>query len=170
MKPYLHAKASVKKYGGKVEDYQAIHDFIDSSKAHYPDMRHRAILHSSFGIYITEQVFGVTMTNSDGKICSVRDIAEDHVIQDLGRIPTVQDYLEGMPFYEWLGGKPRKPRRTFTHGLEPIDSGNIVPLDEVIDPREMVIDTASPRLEEALKDLELPRRPFRPRGGRNTVD
>lgn len=58
MKPYLHGKGSVRRHGGKEEDYQKIHDFIDSSKAHFPDMRHRAILHSSFGIYITEQVFG----------------------------------------------------------------------------------------------------------------
>lgn len=105
MKPFLHGKISVKRWGGKEEDYQKIHDFLDSSKAHFPDMRHRAILHSSFGIYIAEQVFGTNITNSEGKIVSVRDIAEQHVIDDMGTIPTVQDYLSGMPMYEWLGGR-----------------------------------------------------------------
>lgn len=108
MKPYLHGKISVKKFGGVVEDYQEIHDFIDSSKAHFPDMRHRALLHSSFGIYICEQLFGINIVNSEGRKVSVRDIAEQHVIDDLGRIPTVQDYLKGMPMYEWLGGPRRK--------------------------------------------------------------
>lgn len=57
MKPYLHGAVSVKKWGGKEEDYQKIHDWFDQTKAHFPDMRHRAILHSSFGIFLCEQVF-----------------------------------------------------------------------------------------------------------------
>lgn len=104
MKPVIHASHSVRKYGGVIEDYIAIHEFIDSSKAHVPDMRHRAILHSSFGIYITQQLFGTHFNNSGGRLIAVRDIAEEHVLQDLGTIPTVQDYLSGMPFYDWLGG------------------------------------------------------------------
>ena len=112
MKPYLHGKNSAKKFGGKPEDYQAIHDFIDSSKAHVADMRHRAILHSSFGIYITEQVFGTNIVNSDDKRVSVRDIAEHHILEDMGRIPTVQDYLKHLPMLSWLGGPKRKPQKT----------------------------------------------------------
>jgi len=107
MKPFLHGKVSVKKFGGKEEDYQAIHDWFDQTKAHFPDMRHRAILHSSFGIYLCEQQFGTNITNSDGKIVSVRDIGEQHVIDDMGRIPTIQDYLNEMPFYNWLGGSKK---------------------------------------------------------------
>ena len=104
MKPHLHANASVHLYGGKPEDYLAVHNFIDSSKAHMADVRHRAILHSSFGIFICEQVFGVTITNSDGKQVSVRDIAEEHILQDLGRIPSVQDYLGNMRMQPWMSG------------------------------------------------------------------
>lgn len=112
MKPYLHGKISVEKWGGKPEDYQAIHDFLDSPKAAHPDMRHRALLHNAFGCFIAERVFGVNITNSDGKLVSVRDIAEQHIIDDCGRIPTVSDYLNGMPFYDWLGGpKKRTPRK-----------------------------------------------------------
>jgi hypothetical protein len=112
MKPYFHGKVSVKKFGGCEADYQAIHDFLDSSKAHFPDMRHRALLHSSFGIYIAEMVFGTFITNSDGKKVQVRDIAEQHVLDDMGRIPTVQDYLQHMPLLDWLGGPKRKPKRS----------------------------------------------------------
>lgn len=104
MKPLIHAQMSVARHGGHVDDYLPIHDFIDSSKAHVPDMRHRAILHSSFGCYLTEQVFGVYLVNSDGKKFSVRDVAEEHIIQDLGTIPTVQDYLTHMTLETWMGG------------------------------------------------------------------
>lgn len=102
---------SVKKFGGKPEDYFDIHQFIDSSKMAFPDMRHRAILHNSFGCYVAERVFGINLTNSDGKLVSVRDVAEQHIIDDMGRIPTLQDYLGDMPFYSWLGG----PKKTVTN-------------------------------------------------------
>lgn len=121
MKPWEHAKHSVKKWGGTPEEYLPIHDFIDSSKAHFPDMRHRALLHSSFGIFITEKVFGTNITlkpyvswrngqkvTTFEKTVSVRDIAEVHILQDMGTIPTVQDYLQGMPMYDWLGGAKKK--------------------------------------------------------------
>lgn len=112
MKPYIHAQNSVRAFGGKVEDYLPVHDFLDESKAHFPDMRHRALLHSSWGIYLAERVLGHTIVNSDGRIVQVRDVAERHIIEDMGRIPTVQDYLQGMPMYDWLGGPKRKPQRT----------------------------------------------------------
>lgn len=104
MKPMVHARTSAKKFGGKDSDYQAIHDFIDSSKAHIADVRHRALLHSSFGCYLVEKVFGLTLTNSDGKIVSTRDIAEAHILEDLGRIPSVQDYLQHLTPQTWFGG------------------------------------------------------------------
>lgn len=102
MKPFIHSKISVKQFGGKIEDYQAIHDFMDSSKASLPDMRHRAILHSSFGIYIVEKVFGITIKNSDGKDISVRDIAEQHVMDDLGFIPTIEKWFSNMEIEPWM--------------------------------------------------------------------
>jgi len=112
MKPWIHAENSVKKFGGEPEDYLEIHNWLDQTKSHFPDMRHRAILHSSFGIFLCEQVFGVTFKRkSDKKRMQVRDIAEHHVIEDMGFIPTVQDYLKDMPFYDWLGGKPKKTRK-----------------------------------------------------------
>lgn len=108
MKPYIHAKNSARKYGGIPADYQAIHDWIDQTKAHMPDMRHRAILHNSFGIYLCEQHFGTTLTTSTGRVISVRDVAEDHVIEDLGLIPTLQDCFAGMPVTKLLGASLRK--------------------------------------------------------------
>lgn len=108
MKPFIHAKSSAKKFGGIMEDYLDIHDFMDSSKAHIPDVRHRALFHSSFGCYIVEQMFGTTRINSAGKEYSTRDIAEQHIIEDLGFIPTVQDYFKNMTLETWMGGPSKK--------------------------------------------------------------
>lgn len=118
MKPYLHAKVSVSKWGGKPEDYLKIHDWFDQTKSAHPDMRHRAILHNSMGCYIAEQVFGHNITNSDGKLVSVRDIAEQHIIDDMGTIPTISDYLNGMPMYDWLGGKKREKKTININDLQ----------------------------------------------------
>lgn len=110
MKPYLHSKNSVNKYGGKIEDYIEIHNFLDSSKATLADVRHRALLHSTFGIFLLEKVFGVTITNSDGKVISVRDLGEDHVFEDLGFIPSPEHWLKNMKIQDWMGGANRGPK------------------------------------------------------------
>lgn len=111
MKPHIHARNSARKFGGKPDDYQRIHDWFDQTKAHVPDMRHRAILHNSFGIYLCEQQFGTLITNSSGAQVSVRDIGEQHVLDDLGTIPTLDDCLEGMPLSKLLGAQKRVTRK-----------------------------------------------------------
>jgi hypothetical protein len=111
VKPWIHAENSAKKFGGKPSDYLAVHDFFDSSKAHLPDMRHRAVLHSSFGIFIAERLFGTWLANHDGVKVQVRDVGEQHVLEDLGVIPTLQDYLEGLAIEPWMGGPTRIVRK-----------------------------------------------------------
>lgn len=114
----LHALMSAKKYGGKPEDYIEVHDFIDSSKAHFPDVRHRSLLHSSFGIYLCEKIYGHNIKLSNGEVAQVRDVAEDHIISDLGFIPTVQDYLDLMKLEKWMGGRQVKgSKKTFKFNL-----------------------------------------------------
>lgn len=105
MKPWVHSQLSVKRYGGKPEDYIHIHDFFDSTKAAYANVKHRAILHNTFGIFIVEKIFGHNIINSDGKTVSVRDIAEDHVVEDIGFIPTIEKWLTNLPFEDWMGPK-----------------------------------------------------------------
>lgn len=112
MKPLIHAKISVKRHGGHVDDYIPIHNFIDSSKACMPDVRHRALLHSSFGCFLAEQIFGTYITNSDNKMVSVRDLAEEHIIEDLGFLPTVEKWLGTMPIELWMSGSVKKNRKT----------------------------------------------------------
>jgi hypothetical protein len=110
VKPFLHAKGSVSRWGGKPEDYMAIHDFLDSSKACMPDMRHRAVYHHALGCYLVERIFGHTLVNSDGREVSTRDVAEQHIIQDLGFLPSVEDWLDELPMSTWHGGIHRLPK------------------------------------------------------------
>ena len=55
----IHAESSAKKFGGEADDYLELHEFMDSSKAFLGDNRHRALFHSTAGIYYMQKVFGV---------------------------------------------------------------------------------------------------------------
>lgn len=103
--PYHHALSSVKKWGGVPENYQAIHDWFDESKAHVADFRHRALRHHSEGIFMAEKIFGTTITNADGRVVPVRYIGEQHVKEDLGKIPTLADWLLNIQPQGWMLGR-----------------------------------------------------------------
>ena len=110
MKPYLHANTDVKVFGGVREDYIDIHEFIDSSYHCLPDVRHRALLHNQFGLMMVEKLFGQVRKNSDGRDYSPRQIAERHILQDLGMIPTVEAYFNNMKLQPWMSGTLKKKR------------------------------------------------------------
>lgn len=103
--PLKHAEISAKKFGGKPDDYIGIHNWFDESKAHIADFRHRALRHHSAGIFLAEKIFGLAIINSDGKQVPVRYIAEQHVTDDLGRIPTVQDWIRELRPQRWMYGR-----------------------------------------------------------------
>ncbi len=100
---YHHAVSSARKWGGKPEDYQPIHDFMDGSKIILADFRHRALRHHSEGCFAAEALFGVTITNSAGRAVPVRMIAEQHIIEDLGRIPSFADWVRCIKPEPWMG-------------------------------------------------------------------
>lgn len=108
--PYHHSISSSRKFGGVWTDYIKIHSWYDETKAHFPDMRHRALRHHSEGIFWCEQKFGTVITNSDGKEVPVRSIGEQHIIEDIGFIPTIADYLKEMNQANWMY-KPGEGRK-----------------------------------------------------------
>lgn len=103
--PLKHAQSSTKRFGGKPEDYLPIHKWFDESKAFLADFRHRALRHHAEGIFLCEEIFGISITNSEGKEIPVRYIGEQHVNEDLGRIPTVQDWLTQIKPERWMYGQ-----------------------------------------------------------------
>lgn len=126
--PYHHAKSSVKKWGGKVEDYLPIHNWFDETKTHFNDPRHRAIRHHSQGIGWAIERFGQVIALSTCRICfrdeadpihkyhttaeachtfqakeiPTRWVGERHVTEDFGFIPTVADFLREMTVQPWM--------------------------------------------------------------------
>ena len=121
-KPFIHAKNSARKFGGKQDEYLEIHRFLDSSKAAVADNRHRCLTHNSWFLSVVlERVFGETIKNSDGREVSVREIGEQHVLEDYGMkfIPTAQDFLQSLPFEDWMdngrGGYPPSAAKLKEH-------------------------------------------------------
>lgn len=112
-KPYIHALSSQRRWGGVPEDYIEIHNLMDKSKGTIADSRHRALTHNAWFISeILERIFGVVIENSAGRKVSVRDIGEQHVLEDYANrfIPSAQDFLEGIPMKEWMiAGKGEPP-------------------------------------------------------------
>lgn len=107
MNSYRHAVSSARKWGGEPADYQPVHDFIDSSKQVLGDVRHRALYHHTLGVWLCQRIFGTTITAGRCEI-PVREIAERHVIEDLGWLPTPADYFDGMPIKPWMSGAKTK--------------------------------------------------------------
>lgn len=103
--PQVHAENSARKFGGKPKDYLDIHQFMDSSKSSFSDARHRTVTHNIwFCVNVIPKIFGEQRKNSDKKKYSTKDVAEMHCIEDMGYVPTIQDYLENMKITDWMKG------------------------------------------------------------------
>jgi hypothetical protein len=100
---YTHAASSAKRWGGAPEDYLHPHNWLDDTKELVGDFRHRALRHHTTGIKEYEDRFGQSFTiKSTGKVIPTRWILEQHLIEDFGRLPTVQDWLRCIQPAEWM--------------------------------------------------------------------
>lgn len=99
---YYHSQSSVKKWGGSVSDYQPIHDWMDASKKITTHHAHRALRHHAEGCFAAEKEFGHTITNSDGRVVPVRLIVEKHIIEDLGFIPSFEEWIKNINIRPWM--------------------------------------------------------------------
>ena len=106
---YHHAVSSARTWGGTPDCYLAIHTWLDGSKEILADFRHRALRHHAEGCFMAERVFGTTITNSAGRVVPVRLIAEQHITEDLGRIPSFADWARCIRPEPWMGRPGRMP-------------------------------------------------------------
>jgi hypothetical protein len=103
--PMIHAKSSVKRWGGSVECYLPIHELIDSPKATMNNNSSRMLTHNTWFAYtIIPKVFGYNIVNSDGKSVDTVDIAMLHIAEDFRMkfVPTPQDYLKHLEVQSWM--------------------------------------------------------------------
>jgi hypothetical protein len=136
--PYHHAVSSSRKNGGTPEDYVAIHQWFDETKALMVDVRHRALRHHAEGIALAIRIFGPTITLSTCKHCGLtegkhpvgdtgmfapracatftpkivptRYIGEQHVREDLGFVPKASEWLELIEPQPWMQNARRLSR------------------------------------------------------------
>jgi hypothetical protein len=95
--PKEHSKSSAKKFGGKPEDYDHLHQWLDETKSWFGDSLHRMFRHHSEGIFEMEKKFGVSFVNSDGKTVYTRYVGEQHVKEDCNNyIPSAKEWILGM--------------------------------------------------------------------------
>jgi hypothetical protein len=98
--PYHHALSSVKKFGGQVDDYLAIHSWLDATKSHFANFRHRALRHNRTAVDTAVAVFdrrGIShngvLINSDGLDVPVTAVANQHIGEDCGCVPSAMDWV-----------------------------------------------------------------------------
>ena len=105
---HYHSISSVRKWGGEVGDYLPLHQWFDKSKEIIADPRHRALRHHAEGIFMLESIFGVTIINSAGREVPVRLIGDQHVMEDLGTIPSFADWARLIEPQAWMmRGQPK---------------------------------------------------------------
>lgn len=101
-----HAVSSSKKWGGAPEEYVKIHQWFDESKYHLADFRHRMLRHHAEGIGMSLQVFGPVLNLSTGRVIPIRYIGEQHVMEDLGTIPSFVDWARAVRPAQWMDRVP----------------------------------------------------------------
>jgi hypothetical protein len=140
-----HAVSSAKRYGGEPADYLSIHQFFDQSKQLLPDIRHRALLDHTWGIYLAEQIFGATITTSSGRIVPTRFIGWQLVKEDLLRIPIVPDWLECLAPQPWMLRRGKLMAQMSEH----VDHQQLTTLDAGVDVVAFSSSDTFPRSGEA---------------------
>ncbi len=86
MRPFHHARASAKRAGRNWREDLEIHEFLDSSKVAYADLRHRMLLHST-------DLGGELAARAFPSRTDVRSIVSDHILEDLGETRILGDWL-----------------------------------------------------------------------------
>jgi hypothetical protein len=109
--PLQHSKSSAARFGGTADDYLHIHTVMDSSKLFLADWRHRALLHNTFGIHLFEQLMGASFKrkSDDVEVCT-RSVITQHIMEDLGAVPTPGEFLREMPIKYWMTGIKEKDK------------------------------------------------------------
>lgn len=98
-----HAKSSALRFGGEPDDYVELHLWFDEPKCHVGNHAQRAVRHHTMGIGWAIERFGPWITRaSDGKRVSTRQLGEQHLMEDLGWLPTLDHWLRHLEVQPWM--------------------------------------------------------------------
>jgi len=104
---YYHATSSANAFGGTADDYLDIHAWFDRSRGSTSSILHRMLAHHTAGIQDAIAYFGTTITISTGRRVPVSLIGEQHIQEDLGFIPTLDDYIGMMTCPRWASKRAK---------------------------------------------------------------
>lgn len=63
--------------------------------------------------------FDETFTNSNGQVIRTYDVGIQHVTEDLGFIPTAQEWISHMELHKWMGYRDKDIIRYAKEHAEP---------------------------------------------------
>jgi hypothetical protein len=104
---FYHAVSSSKAFGGVPEDYLEIHAWFDRSRGGTSSILHRFLAHHTAGIQDAVAHFGSTITISTGRKVPVSLIGEQHITEDLGFVPSLDDYIGMMSCPRWASKRAK---------------------------------------------------------------
>lgn len=116
-----HCAASARRFGGVPADYEAVHRFMDLPAGSVGDefaTRSRLVLHHAFGCFVAERAFGHRLPLTGGGFAHTRDVAERHVIDDVGHIPSLGEWLAAMAVDPWMAGARKPPAGRAAAGVK----------------------------------------------------
>lgn len=99
--PYHHALSSAKIFGGKAEDYMALHSWLDATKEMYADFRHRALRHHVEGVALARHYFGEFIINSENEEVTTEEVLFQHIEEDCLELVSIKDWLSEYQLPVW---------------------------------------------------------------------
>ncbi len=77
--------------------------FMDWPRDYLADRRYRRVLHNSWGVSMAVEAFGLLLTcASDQAELPVQLLAEQHILQEMPAVPTLEASLEGITLQRWM--------------------------------------------------------------------
>jgi hypothetical protein len=107
--PERLAAASARHFGTTPDILLPLHAWFLETAGWFPDARHFAMRHHSFGIFQAERRFGVVLAQASP--VPTRVAAEWHVRTVLGRIPAAADHLRRIKGQPWMAAAHKAHRR-----------------------------------------------------------
>lgn len=151
--PHHHALSSTRQFGGVITDYLPVHQWMDDTKAHLANFRHRAVRHHKDSLPLLHAQMGsYVRINSDGQPVAIQEVFLQHLREDCQGVPALSDWIEGIPesrfpvalrpinewnpSFNWGGDEPDyasvKELLTRYHGLQLHHSQGIFQIEAIL--------------------------------------
>lgn len=114
MHPLHHAKSSAARLGGNVEDFVAVHAYMDESKQAFCNPMHRTYRHNMDILPELVELFGEVLPSRPD--VDMRAVLQDHLKEDCkGTTPSIEDWLMHLTPAPWM--KKNMQMSTYDHAV-----------------------------------------------------